>query len=246
MKENATEILYLILPAYNEAANIASVIRDWYPVVEAHDGGGRSRLVIIDDGSRDDTAAIVRREAETRPYLTLLTKENGGHGDTIYFGYRYALQNGADRIFQTDTDGQTLSSEFESFWEARNEADLLAGYRKGREDGAGRVFATKVLKAILFLIFHVSLADANVPYRLMKREDLADILPLLPEGYHLTNVFLSVAYARTGRSVCYLPITFRPRQGGVNSINFKRLFGIGLRSIREFRAFHKVLKQTRS
>ena len=43
--------LYIVIPAYNEEANIRQVIEDWYPIVEAHSGDGASRLVIIDDGS---------------------------------------------------------------------------------------------------------------------------------------------------------------------------------------------------
>lgn len=44
------EILYIVIPAYNEETNIEQCINDWYPVVEKHNGGGYSRLVIIDDG----------------------------------------------------------------------------------------------------------------------------------------------------------------------------------------------------
>ena len=44
--------LFIVIPAYNEEANIRQVIEDWYPVVEKHNGDGKSRLVIIDDGSR--------------------------------------------------------------------------------------------------------------------------------------------------------------------------------------------------
>ena len=48
--------LYIVVPAYNEAANIENLVKDWYPVVEQHDGGGASRLVVVNDGSK-----VVRR-----------------------------------------------------------------------------------------------------------------------------------------------------------------------------------------
>ena len=54
--------LYIVIPAYNEEANIEQVIRDWYSVVEKV--GGESRLVIIDDGSKDSTFA--RMEADRK------------------------------------------------------------------------------------------------------------------------------------------------------------------------------------
>ena len=47
--------LYIVIPAYNEEENIENVVNDWYPVVTAHDGNGESRLLIINDGSKDST-----------------------------------------------------------------------------------------------------------------------------------------------------------------------------------------------
>ena len=47
--------LYIIIPAYNEEENIEAVVNDWYPVIASHDGGGASRLVVINDGSKDST-----------------------------------------------------------------------------------------------------------------------------------------------------------------------------------------------
>ena len=49
------EKLYVIIPAYNEGMNIEQCIDDWYPIVERHNGNGESRLVIINDGSKDNT-----------------------------------------------------------------------------------------------------------------------------------------------------------------------------------------------
>ena len=99
------DTLYIVIPAYNESENIKRTIEEWCPVVEKHNGGGASRLVIINDGSRDDTYEIASAECETHPLLTVLTKPNGGHGSTVLYGYRYALENGADYILQTDSDG---------------------------------------------------------------------------------------------------------------------------------------------
>lgn len=54
------DTLYIVIPAYNESENIKQVVEDWYPVVEAHDGDGNSRLVIMDDGSKDNTYEILK------------------------------------------------------------------------------------------------------------------------------------------------------------------------------------------
>ena len=107
-KERNMDKLYIVIPAYNEQDNIEQVINDWYPVIEKHNGNGQSRLIVIDDGSKDSTYEKLKQCTKTRPLLIPITKPNGGHGATVLYGYKYALKNGADYIFQTDSDGQTL------------------------------------------------------------------------------------------------------------------------------------------
>ena len=235
------DILYIIIPAYNEEENIRQVIEDWYPIVEQHDGGGASRLVLINDGSRDRTYEIICECAQTRPLLQPLTKENSGHGATVLYGYRYALKSGADYIFQTDSDGQTLASEFGPFWDSRKACDMVIGRRRHRKDGFSRVLVSRVLRLILLLIFHVWVRDANCPYRLLRKEPLAAALQKIPRDYTLTNVLLSVIFARKHCRVQSLPITFRPRQGGSNSINTRRILSIGRQAVRDFRALRKQI-----
>ena len=235
--------LFIVIPAYNEEANIRQVIEDWYPVVEKHNGDGRSRLVIIDDGSKDSTYSILKEYAEERPLFQPLTKPNGGHGATVLYGYHYALEHGADYIFQTDSDGQTIPEEFEPFWRQRQQYDMVIGWRKGREDGAARVFTTKVLKGVIRLCFGVSVRDANTPYRLMKAEVLRKDIGLIPENFNLSNVLISVIFTKKKRKIKYIPITFRPRQGGVNSVNMKNIFRTGKQALRDFRRINRELSE---
>lgn len=236
------EKLYIVIPAYNEEANIKTVIEEWYPVIEAHNGNGESRLLIIDDGSKDNTHKIVQECAEKMPLILPITKANSGHGATVLYGYRYALEHGADYIFQTDSDGQTRPEEFENFWQQRNQYDMVIGWRNTREDGSSRVFVTKTLKMVIKLCFGVTVTDANTPFRLMKAKTLANYIDQIPKDFNLSNVILSVIYAKKGCTVKYIPITFRPRQGGVNSINMKRIFKIGKQALKDFRDINKALR----
>ncbi len=233
--------LYIVIPAYNEAENISDVVNDWYPVVENYGGEG-SRLVIIDDGSKDDTYEILRVLAAERPLMEAVTKPNGGHGATVLYGYHYALGQGADYVFQTDSDGQTLASEFGQFWAIRDQYDMVIGHRNHREDGFSRIVVTKTLKNVIRLCFGVTVTDANTPFRLMKAETLRKYIDLIPKDYNLSNVILSVIYAKKGCKVKFLPITFRPRQGGVNSINMKRIVRIGMQAVKDFRAISKAIR----
>ncbi|MCR5324816.1 MAG: glycosyltransferase family 2 protein [Lachnospiraceae bacterium] len=234
------DTLYIVIPAYNEQDNIEEVVKDWYPVVEARNGD--SRLVIIDDGSKDDTYKVLTELAKDRPKMIALTKPNGGHGATVLYGYNYALQNNADFVFQTDSDGQTLSSEFEQFWNERNEYDMVIGHRKGRQDGFSRIFVTKTLKLVCRICFGVTLVDANTPFRLMKAEGLKENLKYVPKDFNLSNVILSVIYAKRKQAVKYIQITFRPRQGGVNSINLKKIFKIGKQALKDFKTINNQIK----
>lgn len=233
--------LYLVIPAYNENENIEQVIKDWYPVVEKV--GTESRLVVIDDGSKDNTYAIMQECAKTRPQLVPVTKSNSGHGGTVLFGYNYALKQGADYIFQTDSDGQTLPEEFWAFWEKRDAYDMVIGWRNNREDGKSRVFVTKTLKLVIKLCFGVDVTDANTPFRLMKAATLQENIGLVPKDFNLSNVIISVIYAKKKYKVKYIPITFRPRQGGVNSINMKRIIKIGIQALSDFRQINKSIRE---
>ncbi|WP_050749705.1 glycosyltransferase family 2 protein [Selenomonas sp. oral taxon 149] len=234
--------LYIIIPAYNESETIRQVIDDWYPIIEEHNGGGESRLIIIDDGSKDNTYEIMLECAKDKPLFTPLQKPNSGHGATVLYGYHYALDHGADYVFQTDSDGQTLPSEFAPFWDVRESFDMVIGWRKGREDGLSRIFVTKVLKYVVYLCFGVFVTDANTPYRLMKADTLRRYIDIIPKDYNLSNVILSVIYARRKCAVKYMPITFRPRQGGINSINMKRIFRIGKKALSDFREINRKLR----
>lgn len=226
--------LYIVIPAYNESENIEKTSKEWYAIVEQHNSSGTSRLVIIDDGSSDNTYEILQKLSENMPLLIPVKKENGGHGDTVLFGYRYSLDSGADFIFQTDSDGQTNPAEFEAFWKIRNEYEAVFGYRAKRGDGVIRHFVEKALCLILKFKFKVSLPDANAPFRLMSSSYVKRYIDIMPKHYNLPNVIFTVMGVYYKEPVKFKEISFKPRQGGRNSINLKRIFKIGYQALADF------------
>lgn len=228
------EKLYIVIPAYNESENIKKLIDDWYPIIENHNGDFESRLVIINDGSKDNTYDIVCECAKTRPLLEVHTKPNGGHGSSVLWGYRYAISNNTDYIFQTDSDGQTSPTEFEEFWNLRSKYDAIIGNRSKRQDGASRVFVEKTLLLILKMIFGVKIPDSNAPFRLMKKELVEKYINKMPEDFNLPNVMLTTYFVYFHENVKFIDISFRPRQGGTNSINVKKIIKIGWKSLSDF------------
>lgn len=237
--------LYIVIPAYNESENMEMLINDWYPVVEKHNGNGESRLVIIDDGSKDNTYAIAKKYAELRPLLEVITKPNGGHGPTVLFGYRHAIKNNADYIFQTDSDGQTSPDEFEQFWEERQRYDAIIGNRRERQDGASRKFVEKTLLFILRLTFGVRMPDANAPFRLMKKELVEKYIRKMPEDFNLPNVMLTTYFVYFHEKVKFTEISFKPRQAGTNSINIKKITRIGWKAVGDFRRLKMQINDER-
>ena len=231
--------LYIVVPAYNESENIRKLVDDWYPVIEKHDNNGESRLIIINDGSKDDTYEILQELAETRPLLKPLTKSNGGHGPTVLYGYQYAIEHKADYIFQTDSDGQTDPEEFELFWIHRNQYDASIGNRSDRQDGFSRKFVEATLLLIIRYMFGVKIPDSNEPFRLMKRELVERYIHKMPENFNLPNVMLTTYFVYFHEKVKFLPITFKPRQGGTNSINIKKIVKIGWQALGDFRILKK-------
>ena len=241
------ESIYFVMPAYNEAENIQETVRQWYPVVEKLNkvGGVKAFLAIANDGSKDDTYEVMlsMKKNGAYPFFEPLTKENGGHGQTVLYLYRYALEHGADYIFQTDSDGQTDPQEFWQMFENRHNYDFQIGYRQGRQDGTSRVFVTKTLRLVVWLMFHEWVTDANTPFRLMQRDKLKAIMDVIPQDYFLCNVAISAIAVKWHYKIKFYKITFKPRQGGVNSINMKRIFKIGWKALGDFRKINANLRR---
>lgn len=231
--------LFIVIPAYNEEETIEDIVRKWYPNVLLGEEG--SRMVVIDDGSKDATREKLEKLKGEFPLLDVRHKQNSGHGPSILAGYKYAISEGADFIFQTDSDGQTEPGEFPEFWENRWKYEMIIGYRKDRGDGFGRILVTRVLRALICLTFHVYVQDANTPFRLMKASVLEKEIKYIPKDYFLTNVLISVIFTKRKYRVRYLPITFRPRQGGTNSIDLRKITGIGLSSLRDFVKLNRII-----
>ena len=240
MNNNTMDKFFIVIHAYNEEENLEKLIADWYPIVEKC--GVDSRLVVIDDGSRDKTYQIIYDLAQTHSQLIPLTKEIGGHGSTLIYGYKYAIENSADYIFQTDSDGQTNPDEFETFWELRNDYDAILGHRSSRGDGVSRAVVEKVVCLLLRIYFGVKVPDANAPFRLMKADLVAKYIDRFKPNYNLPNIMLTTFFAYYKEKIKFIEVSFASRQGGVNTINFKKIFKIGLNAIKDFREFKKELK----
>ena len=228
-----TEKLYIIIPAYNEKENIVKCVVDWYAVIEQF-GNDESRLVIVDDGSKDNTLDLLQELKKKHKQLIVLKKENGGHGSAVLYGYNYAIDQKADWVFQTDSDGQTNPKEFGDFWAKRTKYDALIGIRTARKDGLLRKSIEKVVCIMLFLFFGIRIKDANAPFRLMKSSTIKKYIKKLPKNFNIPNIMMTTYFVYFNESLCFLPISFKAREKGKNSVNLYKIFQIGWRAIGDF------------
>lgn len=233
------DILYIVMPTYNESANIESVVKQWYPILDGKDQ--LSKLVIADGGSTDNTLEILNKLKGEYPKLVVLSQPGTDHGTKVRFLYDYAIKNGADFVFQTDSDGQTNPDEFQTFWDLRSEFDAIIGDRSDRQDGKSRVFVEKVLLVLLKLFFGAKIPDSNAPFRLMKTELLNKYLYKIPEKFNLPNAVLCAYFDHYKEHVTYRHVSFKPRQGGKNYINPKRIVKIGWQCLGNFMKLRKEL-----
>ena len=235
-----SESLYVVMPVYNEENCIRRVVEEWYPILS--NGNGDSRIVVADGGSTDGTLPILYGLQKEYPKLVVLEKPGTDHGTKVILLYRYAIEKQADWIFQTDSDGQTLPEEFGAFWAMRSSCDAVLGLRKKRGDGYGRKLVEDVLRVIIRLYFGVLVPDANAPFRLMRSVVVKKYLDCMAADFYLPNAVLTACFSRYGERVIFREITFRPRQGGKNHMNLRRIVKAGLSSFGSFAKIRRTLK----
>ena len=241
-KEKIMDSLYIVMPAYNEEENIKKVVEQWYPILENKDE--KSKLVIADCGSKDKTHEVLLELKETKfPKLEILETDNQFHGPKVIALYDYAINNGIDYIFQTDSDGQTNPNEFEEFWKLREKYEGVFGNRTIRGDGKDRAFVEKVVCFLLKIYFGVKVPDANAPFRLMKSEVVAKYIDRLPKDYNLPNIMMTTYFAYYKQNIIFKEISFKPRTAGVNSVNIPRIVKIGWKALGDFHSLKKGMKR---
>lgn len=235
------DTLYIVMPAYNEEDNIKSTLDAWYPIIEKHNSSGKSRIVVVDDGSKDSTYKMMQEYARTHPLFVPLTKPNGGHGPTVIYAYNYAVEQGADWIFQTDSDGQTNPDEFEDFWQDRVNYDGIFGNRTVRGDGQSRAFVEKVVCGLVKHYFGVKVPDANAPFRLMRADKVKKYIAKLRPDYNLPNIMMTTYFVYYKEKTEFKVISFKPREKGTNSINIKKIIKIGKAAVKDFKQLKKEM-----
>ena len=200
----------LVMPAYNEAENIEPMVEEATPALEAN--ADDYEIIVVDDGSADDTAAVTRRVMESHPHVRLVEHPvNQGFGAAVFSGFTNAEK---DWIFYTDADRQFVLSELERFVPYMDEADLIAGYRAPRRDPFMRVFYGKGWSALCTLVFGYTVRDVDCGFKLFRRDIIQNLAPTIASRGATFSIEWLVRAKRAGYRFVELPVTHRPRVVG--------------------------------
>jgi glycosyltransferase involved in cell wall biosynthesis len=211
--------LSIVMPVYNEANVIEDVVDELRR--EICDRVPRTEIVMVNDASTDETAAILDRLAAADPRVRVHHAErNGGHGPAL----RRALDESSGAwIFQIDSDGQQVAAEFWDLWAERESAELVMGMRQIRRNGWHRVVVSALARYLNRVLGGGNIRDVNVPFKLIRRdvwEDLRDDIPRRPVA---PSLLIAVGAALRGWQVRQVGITHLARRHGPSSVDLANL-----------------------
>ncbi len=157
-----------VLPAYNEQEVIADSVAAMVAALEGL--GADYEVIVVDDGSRDRTAAIVAGLARANPRVRLLSHpRNRGYGAALWTGFTGATR---DLVFLTDGDKQFDVAELRDFLPLLDGADLVIGYRHPRADPLIRRLNGWGWNALVTLLFGYTARDVDCAFKLFRRRVL--------------------------------------------------------------------------
>ena len=215
--------LTVVIPAKNEAANIAPLINE---IRAALDGFIDYEVVIVDDGSEDKTPAEVARLATEIAEVRLIQHAQCcGQSAAIRTGVRAAR---ADWIATLDGDGQNDPADIPKLWRlglAASEAAsvLVNGHRKKRQDRWSKRWASRIANAIRSRLLGDGTPDSGCGLKLFRRSLFLD----LPFFDHMHR-FLPALVLREGGTVCSVPVNHRPRRRGISNYGVRDRLGAGI------------------
>ena len=208
-----------IVPAFNEGARIERVLKQIVEVDKEID------IVVIDDGSTDDTG-VKSRLAGAR---VIRLSSNMGYGVAIQTGYKYALEKGYDHVVQLDSDGQhdpayipqmlgaTMSGDADVVIGSRflGEKTVLKTAKAGYEVGVGRRVGIKLFAFVTSKLIGLKISDPTSGYRALNKRILAFLMnDFFPYDYPDADVIVLVH--RAGFKIKELPMAMHDRATGTS------------------------------
>lgn len=196
-----------VLPAYNEVAVIADVVRRTHAALVAACLGDHE-VVVVDDGSRDGTAAVLAALARELPSVRVVTHPvNRGYGGALRSGFEAAR---CDLVWLLDSDGQFDPAELTRLLDAWTPGVFVAGYRVRRSDPVMRRANHAAFFGLVRLVMGPTVRDVNCAFKLFPR---AVGVGLHSEGAVISTELVLRA-RREGVAIVEVPVPHLPRTTG--------------------------------
>ncbi|HAA33796.1 MAG TPA: glycosyltransferase family 2 protein [Firmicutes bacterium] len=198
----------IFFPCYNEEHNIERVTR------EALDVAGRLfddyEIIIVNDGSRDNTGAIADRLAKENPFVRVIHHEhNKGYGAALRTGFENATK---ELVFYTDGDGQFKIEEITKLLPLIDKYDIVSGYRIRRQDSLIRKINAFMWGLLVNALFKINVSDVDSAFKLYKRK-IFDEITLTSQGALIDTEIFAKARAK-GYTITEVGVNHYPRVAG--------------------------------
>jgi glycosyltransferase involved in cell wall biosynthesis len=196
-------------PAYNDQHTIEGIVRT--VAAELKKVTDDYEVLVVDDGSRDETGAILDRLASELPFLRVIHHEgNQGYGAALITGFCNARK---DLIFYTDGDGQYDVREIHNLLrELGPNIQLVNGYKVRRADAWHRILIGEVYRRSMRRVFRLSIRDVDCDFRLFRRHIFSEIALESKSG--VICVEMAKKFELAGFRMVEVPVNHYPRMHG--------------------------------
>ena len=203
------ESITVFFPAYNDAGTIAELVETALAVLPSLTEN--YEVLVVDDGSIDETPALLDRLASLEPRLRVIHHEqNRGYGGALRTGFNAATK---DLIFYTDGDGQYDVREMAALRRLMSaRVDIVNGYKIKRADRLTRKVVGDVYNRFARLLFRLPIRDVDCDFRLIRREAVQQLELVSSSG--VICVELVYKLSRAGRVFVETPVSHHPRRHG--------------------------------
>ena len=195
--------LSVVLPVYNEAESIGSVIRELHGVLTALPFNAFG-IIAVNDGSTDGTLDILRNLAKELGGITVLSLiPNSGQSAAFSAGFRNA--RGSVTVAM-DADGQNDPNDIPRLLEELKQCDCCCGYRANRKDSFSRRYGSKLANFVRNAVLGESIVDTGCSLKAFRTDLVRDFPPL--NGMHR---FIPSYLMMKGAVIRQIPVNHRPR-----------------------------------
>jgi glycosyltransferase involved in cell wall biosynthesis len=230
----------VVLLAFNEAEVIETVVRDFHAKVVSRLPG--SELIVAEDGSTDDTPAILQRLLKELPGLRLeQQKERRGYVNAFKTAMSYPRN---DIIVFCDSSGKHDPEDFWKMYPLMADHELVMGYKVNRADPFYRLILARGFNFLVNTYFGVAFRDIDCPLRLFRRSAFQDIASQTWHERALVNFELTLRFHFRGYRIAQVPVTHRARQHGESrGLPLKKIPRVIANVLRNFSVLKRELMQ---